>query len=59
MRHAKRPRFCGAPSVEDFEAFPELEVDFLPQVVTFGRVGFVAGGQAVERAAKVACSGLV
>jgi hypothetical protein len=34
-------------------------MDVLPQIVTFFRVGFVSGRQPVERAAKLADSGLV
>ena len=37
----------------------EPKVDLLPEIVAFFRVGFVAGGQAIERAAKFADGGLV
>ena len=57
--HAKGPRLQGASSVENFEALPELEVDVLPQIVALFRVCFISGGQPVERAAKLADSGLV
>ena len=57
--HPKGPRLQRAPSVKDFEAFPELKVYVLPQIVTLFRVGFVSGGQPVERAAKLADGGLV
>jgi hypothetical protein len=36
-----------------------LQVDVLPEIVASFRVGFVAGGQPVERAAKFADGGLV
>src|ERR1035437_8871272 len=59
VSHPKRPRLQRAPSVENSEASPELKVDILPEIVTFFRVGFVSGGQPVERAAKFADGGLV
>src|SRR5450432_2401922 len=55
----ERPRLQRAPSVKDFEASPELKVDVLPEIVTSFRVGFVSGGQPIERAAKFPAGGLV
>jgi hypothetical protein len=34
-------------------------MDFLPEIVTFFRVGLVSGGQPIERAAEFADGGLV
>src|SRR5207245_3198307 len=57
--HPERPRLQRATSVKNLEASPELKVDVLTEIVPLFGVGFVSGGQSIERAPKFADGGLV
>ena len=59
MSDPKRPRLQKATSVKNIEASQELKVDVLPEIVTFFRIGFVSGGQPIERAAKFPGGGFI